>query len=559
MRVDHVVDERRDPFLASEAAARLLRSNYERLGTWPLAITAYNHGPGGLAKAVRLHGTRDIGAIVARYRSPSFGFASRNFYAEFLAARRIDQSPERYFGPIRKEPPHEHESVVLRRSYGAGSLAQALGIGIAQLRDWNPALLSPVWTGSRQVPAAYEVRVPRRADRPPASELVAGTQGRGWRGAPPAPRAPAELASTPRPAAEETGAEALRRPARPAAAPAAVATIHRVARGETLFEIGRRYGVSMAKIAASNDIRDPRDIREGQQLEIPAPPSAALPVPVAAAEAAPAPAPEATPPPGAAAAPGGAAEAAPADAAPSAPTPAEAAPSDAAASAPAPTAPAPAGAAPADAEGAEPAPAEPAPEPAPAAGPGPAAAPPAEAEPAPAEPGSYTVAAGDTLGAIAARLGVSAEALAAANGVDDPRRLRPGQRLSVPEPGAAPAAPLPAAEPETTWRVRPGDTLGSIAKSTGVPAERLASHNGIDDPRRLRPGQRLRIPGGRAEARDAPERVYTVRAGDTLYSIASRHGLRVADLAAQNGLRNRHRLSIGQRLRLPPSRSAEGS
>src|SRR5262245_17344351 len=60
MRVDGVVDERRDPFVASESAARLLRNNYERLGSWPLAITAYNHGPGGMAKAVRTLGTRDM-------------------------------------------------------------------------------------------------------------------------------------------------------------------------------------------------------------------------------------------------------------------------------------------------------------------------------------------------------------------------------------------------------------------------------------------------------------------------------------------------------------------
>jgi membrane-bound lytic murein transglycosylase D len=101
MRVDYLVDERLDPYTASEGAARLLRGNYERLGSWPLAITAYNHGPGGMAKAVRILGTRDIGTIVARHRSPSFGFASRNFYAEFMAARRIDRDPARYFGPIR--------------------------------------------------------------------------------------------------------------------------------------------------------------------------------------------------------------------------------------------------------------------------------------------------------------------------------------------------------------------------------------------------------------------------------------------------------------------------
>ena len=53
MRVDHLLDERRDPLLSTHAAAKLLKSNYEKLGTWPLAITAYNHGPAGMANAVR--------------------------------------------------------------------------------------------------------------------------------------------------------------------------------------------------------------------------------------------------------------------------------------------------------------------------------------------------------------------------------------------------------------------------------------------------------------------------------------------------------------------------
>ena len=51
MRVDNVIDERLDPFKATDAAARLLRDNYKRLGAWPLAITAYNHGATGMARA----------------------------------------------------------------------------------------------------------------------------------------------------------------------------------------------------------------------------------------------------------------------------------------------------------------------------------------------------------------------------------------------------------------------------------------------------------------------------------------------------------------------------
>lgn len=79
-------DHRRDPERATEAAARLLRNNYETLGSWPLAIVAYNHGHAGVQAASSAVGSRAIEDIIARYDGPRFGFASKNFYAEFLAA-----------------------------------------------------------------------------------------------------------------------------------------------------------------------------------------------------------------------------------------------------------------------------------------------------------------------------------------------------------------------------------------------------------------------------------------------------------------------------------------
>jgi hypothetical protein len=79
-------DDRRDPLRATEAAARLLRNNYQALGSWPLAIVAYNHGNAGIQAASAMVGSKAIEDIVARYDGPRFGFASKNFYAEFLAA-----------------------------------------------------------------------------------------------------------------------------------------------------------------------------------------------------------------------------------------------------------------------------------------------------------------------------------------------------------------------------------------------------------------------------------------------------------------------------------------
>jgi len=82
-------DDRRDPMRATEAAARLLRRNYETLGSWPLALLAYHHGMEGILAARAAVGSSAVEEIIAGYRGPRFGFASQNFYAEYLAALEI--------------------------------------------------------------------------------------------------------------------------------------------------------------------------------------------------------------------------------------------------------------------------------------------------------------------------------------------------------------------------------------------------------------------------------------------------------------------------------------
>ena len=91
LRITRKQDERRDPLRATEGAAHLLRDNYAELGSWPLAIVAYNHGTAGIQRAQREIGSPAIEAIIANYNGPRFGFASRNFYPEFLAALEVLQ------------------------------------------------------------------------------------------------------------------------------------------------------------------------------------------------------------------------------------------------------------------------------------------------------------------------------------------------------------------------------------------------------------------------------------------------------------------------------------
>ncbi|MEZ5574390.1 MAG: lytic transglycosylase domain-containing protein [Candidatus Competibacteraceae bacterium] len=92
MMLNAAVDERRDPVASAQGASRYLRDAYDRLGSWPLALTSYNHGVGGMRRAQQAYGN-DIGAIVRSYSGSNFGFASRNFYTEFLAARNVARNP----------------------------------------------------------------------------------------------------------------------------------------------------------------------------------------------------------------------------------------------------------------------------------------------------------------------------------------------------------------------------------------------------------------------------------------------------------------------------------
>jgi membrane-bound lytic murein transglycosylase D len=96
MNGDASAEARLDPINSTRGAARYLSAAYEKLGSWPLAVTSYNHGIGGMQRAKNLYG-HDFMRIVKHYDHPQFGFASRNYYAEFLAAMDIASDPERYF------------------------------------------------------------------------------------------------------------------------------------------------------------------------------------------------------------------------------------------------------------------------------------------------------------------------------------------------------------------------------------------------------------------------------------------------------------------------------
>jgi len=116
LKITRYRDDRLDPVRSTQAAAELLQSNYQALGNWPLAITAYNYGTGGMERAASEFSS-DYMKIVQNYNGPHFGFAVKNYYADFLAADQVHRYEDKYFPGIESEeaPPPPSSSPILRR------------------------------------------------------------------------------------------------------------------------------------------------------------------------------------------------------------------------------------------------------------------------------------------------------------------------------------------------------------------------------------------------------------------------------------------------------------
>lgn len=161
---------------------------------------------------------------------------------------------------------------------------------------------------------------------------------------------------------------------------------------------------------------------------------------------------------------------------------------------------------------------------------------------------TYTVKAGDTLYSIAQRFNTTVAKIAAANNLPNVNFLRIGQVLII--PGTS-TTPTPPPVTSTTYTVKAGDTLYSIAQRFNTTVAKIAAANNITNVNLLRIGQVLKIPGTTATPPPATSIKYTVKAGDTLYSIAIRYNTTVAKIAAANNITNVNFLRIGQVLTIP--------
>ncbi len=369
LKITPFVDERKDPLISTRAAAQLLAYNYKIIQSWPLAITAYNHGLQGIKNAVKQVGSEDIADIVEHYNGPRFGFSSRNFYAEFLAALDVCRRYTEYFGEIEIHEPLSLAQVKLPDYVSIKTLEQYTQLTGSDIKKLNPALHPSVFRPGNFIPKNHQLNV--LLEQKEAFE--------------------SEYASIPKSLKYKY---------------LEVKTKHRVKKGETLLAIAKKHNTTVNAIAKLNNIQDPRKIRAGQLLKIP----------------------------------GGYVAVAQKNSTDSQP-------------------------------------------------------------PNFSDQGitKHQVREGQTLSTIAKKYNTTVNAIAKVNNIQNPRKLKPGQLLEIPD-GHVSVAQKNGTEsqqlPSFVHRVKKGQTLSTIAKEYNTTVKAIAKLNNIRNPRKIRAGQLLKIPEG---------------------------------------------------------------
>jgi membrane-bound lytic murein transglycosylase D len=251
MKVNSDVDERLDPYVSTRSAARYLKRSYQMFGNWPVSLMSYNHGQQGMRNASNALGTTDFMTIVTRYEGRYFGFASRNFYAEFLAACKVMKQADEYFGDIRYEKALLHDSIKLAKPLYVSSLINNSSLTREEIRTYNPALQSSVIFSRRPIPVGYELRLPagRHKDLNAFITQVRGSSG-----------SSAKTAKAQEPAKSSTASDMK--------VACASSKTYVVRRGDTLFSISQKFSTTVTEIRSVNGLNHTR-ITPGQKLRIP--------------------------------------------------------------------------------------------------------------------------------------------------------------------------------------------------------------------------------------------------------------------------------------------------
>jgi len=235
------VDERRDPELATRAAARYLRRLYEMFdGSWPLALAAYNSGEGTVQRAIKRQKTNDFWEL----RLPR---ETKDYVPKFLAAMEIASDPERYGFEVPENSPLRYDEVLVEGAVDIKEVARVSGVEVDELERLNPSFVRHRAPGDKD---GTTLKVPHGMGGD--VQLALDTTYN------PKPLTKSEL----RAAAKAHRAE-IRQPVRRSRS-----GTHIVRRGETLSQISRRYGTSQNRLVELNGLSNAGQIRAGQRIRV---------------------------------------------------------------------------------------------------------------------------------------------------------------------------------------------------------------------------------------------------------------------------------------------------
>lgn len=233
MRLNNIVDDRRDPWTSTDAAARHLKDDYRVLGDWPLAITAYNHGRGGIARALTAVNGTTIVDLIQNFSGSRFGFAGKNYYAEFLAAIDVERKYAKSQDQSRQRDVMRFDVVETKHYVPYETLRRLCGADDDLFRRLNPAYRPEVIEGKMYVPPGHLIRVPAGSAKTfevAYSKLSSGEKFDSQR---------------------------------------SIYELVKVKKGDNLAKIAKRFGVSTSKLASINGISKKHAVRPGQILKVP--------------------------------------------------------------------------------------------------------------------------------------------------------------------------------------------------------------------------------------------------------------------------------------------------
>ncbi|HMI52089.1 MAG TPA: transglycosylase SLT domain-containing protein [Candidatus Saccharimonadales bacterium] len=216
------IDERQDPEKATRAAAQHLRDLYGMFGDWYLAMAAYNCGPGNVQKAVERTGYADFWELYRRNVLPR---ETKNYVPIILALTLIAKDADHYNVQVDPDSPVPTDVIRPGRAIDLRLVAETIDIDVETLRTLNPALLRLATPDD----PSFELHLPQGTAERFSSEIadIPADKWVSWRR-------------------------------------------HRVAAGETLSSIAKKYRVTPVAIAEANNLERNSTLDSGEKLIIPA-------------------------------------------------------------------------------------------------------------------------------------------------------------------------------------------------------------------------------------------------------------------------------------------------